>query len=270
MPTAEPTPEQIPERRACFLGVERSFLGKRWEERLGDPRTALALSQRLDLPEIVGRVLAARGVGLDEAERFLEPRLRDYLPDPSRLKDMDAAVQRLVAAVTGGEGIAVFGDYDVDGATSAALLVRFLRGAGNEPRVYVPDRLTEGYGPNAKALLQLKAEGAAVVVTVDCGILAFEPLEAAAAAGLDVIVLDHHGAEPDLPRARAVVNPNRLDEMPLAEDNDCSRSSRRQFPIQRSAVPFCQGLRSEMRTGFVPMALMNSTTAGLKNRVAVS
>ena len=212
------TAEQIPARRACFLGVERSFLGKRWEERLGDPRAALLLSQRLGLPEVVGRVLAARGVGPEEAERFLEPRLRDFLPDPSRLKDMDAAVERLAAAVMGGEGIAVFGDYDVDGATSAALLTRFLRAAGNAPRIYVPDRLKEGYGPNTKALLRLKAEGAAVVVTVDCGILAFEPLEAAAEAGLEVIVLDHHSAEPRLPRARAVVNPNRLDERPLAED----------------------------------------------------
>jgi len=212
------TAEQIPERRACFLGVERSFLGKRWEERLGDPRAALLLSQRLGLPEVVGRVLAARGVGPDQAERFLEPRLRDHLPDPSRLKDMDAAVERLAAAVMGGEGIAVFGDYDVDGATSAAVLARFLRAAGNPPRIYVPDRIEEGYGPNTKALLRLKAEGAAVVVTVDCGILAFEPLEAAAEAGLDVIVLDHHSAEPRLPRAHAVVNPNRLDEAPLAED----------------------------------------------------
>ena len=209
---------EIPERRACFLGVERSFLGKRWEERLGDPRAALLLSQRLGLPEVVGRVLAARGVGPEEAERFLEPRLRDFLPDPSRLKDMDAAVERLAAAVMGGEGIAVFGDYDVDGATSAALLTRFLRAAGNAPRIYVPDRLKEGYGPNTEALLRLKAEGAAVVVTVDCGILAFEPLEAAAEAGLDVVVLDHHSAEPHLPRACAVVNPNRLDEAPLAED----------------------------------------------------
>ena len=209
---------EIPEPRACFLGVERSFLGKRWEERLGDPRAALMLSQRLGLPEMVGRVLAARGVGPDQAERFLDPRLRDHLPDPSRLKDMDAAVERLAAAVMGGEGIAVFGDYDVDGATSAALLTRFLRAAGNAPRIYVPDRIAEGYGPNAEALLKLKAEGAAVVVTVDCGILAFEPLEAAAEAGLDMIVLDHHSAEPGLPRARAVVNPNRQDETPLAED----------------------------------------------------
>jgi len=209
---------EIPEPRNCFLGVERSFLGKRWEERLGDPRAALMLSQRFNLPEVVGRVLAARGVGPDEAERFLEPRLRDLLPDPARLKDMDSAVERLAAAVMGGEGIAVFGDYDVDGATSAAVLTRFLRAAGNAPRVYVPDRIEEGYGPNAPALLRLKSEGAAVVVTVDCGILAFAPLAAAAAAGLDVIVLDHHSAQKDLPRACAVVNPNREDEMKLAED----------------------------------------------------
>ena len=106
---------EAPERRNVFLGVERSILGKRWEERLGDPRAALMLSQRFDLPEVVGRVLTARGVGPEQAERFLEPRLRDHLPDPSRLKDMDVAVDRLAAAVMGGEGIAVFGDYDVDG-----------------------------------------------------------------------------------------------------------------------------------------------------------
>ena len=198
--------------RPCFLGVERSVAGKRWEERLSDPRRGLALAQRLALPEVVGRVLAGRGVGLDEAERFLNPSLRDALPDPSRLKDMDAAVDRLLRAIAGGEAIVVFGDYDVDGATSAALLVRFLRAVGAEPRIYVPDRLREGYGPNTAALLRLKEEGAGVVITVDCGITAYEPLEAAAEAGLDVIVLDHHTAEPVLPRACAVVNPNRLDE----------------------------------------------------------
>ena len=206
------------EPRACFLGVERSVAGKRWEERLTDPRLGLALAQRLDLPEVVGRVLAARGVGLDDAERFLAPTLRDALPDPSCLLDMDRAVERLVRAVSGGETIAVFGDYDVDGATSAALITRFLRAAGAEPLVYVPDRITEGYGPNAKALLGLRREGAAVALTVDCGVSAFEALEAAAEAGLDVIVLDHHAAEPRLPRAHAVVNPNRLDEPVRGDD----------------------------------------------------
>lgn len=195
-----------------FLGVERSLRGKRWRLRLADERAGLALAQRLEVPEIVGRVLAARGVGLDEAEGFLNPTLRSLLPDPSHLLDMDAAAERLARAVMGGEAVAVFGDYDVDGATSAALLQRFLTAVGAPARVYIPDRLREGYGPNAAALLALKAEGARLVVTVDCGTSAHGPLEEAAVAGLDVIVVDHHEAEARLPRAWAVVNPNRLDE----------------------------------------------------------
>ena len=129
--------------RASFLGVERSLGGKRWESRLADERLALTLAQRLDLPELVGRVLAARSVDLDGAASFLEPRLRDLLPDPSHLKDMDAAVARLTRALQAGESIAVFGDYDVDGATSSALLQRFLRAVGADLRIYMPDRLAE-------------------------------------------------------------------------------------------------------------------------------
>jgi len=200
------------EPRVGFLGVERSIGGKRWESRLTDERLALTLAQRLDLPELIGRVLAARSVDLDQARSFLDPRLRDLLPDPSHLKDMDAAVARLLRALQAGEAIAVFGDYDVDGATSSALLQRFLRAVGADLRVYIPDRLAEGYGPNAPALLRLKAEGIAVVVTVDCGIVAFEALQAAADGGLDVIVVDHHAAEARLPPAAAVINPNRLDD----------------------------------------------------------
>jgi single-stranded-DNA-specific exonuclease len=194
------------------LGVERSLLGRRWRDRAGDDRTGLAISQRLGLPEIVGRLLARRGIGPDEAERFLNPLLRDALPDPAHLKDMEPAVARLVAAVQRKETIAVFGDYDVDGATSAALLKRFFDAVGARTLIYVPDRQREGYGPNAPALLRLQQQGARVVVTVDCGITAHAPLEAAAAAGLDVIVVDHHIGEPALPRAVAVINPNRLDE----------------------------------------------------------
>lgn len=197
---------------AAFLGVERSLTGRRWLSRAGDERMALALSQRLGLPEIVGRVLAARGIGLDEAPSFLNPTLRDLLPDPSHLKDMDKAVERLVRAVTTGETIAVFGDYDVDGATSSALLKNLLDAVGAKCRVYIPDRVVEGYGPNAPALLRLQAEGAKVVVTVDCGTTAFDALAAAAEAGLDMIVVDHHVAEAALPPALAVINPNRLDE----------------------------------------------------------
>ncbi len=194
------------------LGVERSLTGRLWRERAGDERAGLAIAQRLSCPELIGRLLARRGVGPDTAERFLEPRLKDELPDPSHFLDMDKAVARLVEALERRETIAVFGDYDVDGATSAALLRRFFEAAGARVIVYVPDRQREGYGPNAAALIALKDQGAGVVVTVDCGITAFAPLAAAEAAGLDVIVVDHHVGEPTLPKARAVINPNRLDE----------------------------------------------------------
>lgn len=199
-------------RSAAFLGVEHSVRGKRWRDRLADERAALALSQQTGLPEIVGRVLVARGVAAEDVDGFLNPSLRSLLPDPSHLRDMDVAVERLVRAITNGETVAVFGDYDVDGATSSALLVRYFAALGRETPVYIPDRQSEGYGPNAPALRKLKQAGASVVVTVDCGTTAFDALSAAAEDGLDVIVLDHHVAEPRLPAAHAVVNPNRLDE----------------------------------------------------------
>jgi len=195
-----------------FLAVERSVCGRRWRLRAGDVPEGQAIAERLALPEIVGRLLAQRGIGRDHAPGFLAPRLRDQLPDPSHLRDMEAAAARLVHAVRAGETIAVFGDYDVDGATSAALLARFFAAVGGRTRIYVPDRLREGYGPNTPALLRLHAEGAGVVVIVDCGTNAHLPLAEAAAAGLEVIVVDHHVAEPLLPRAAAIVNPNRLDE----------------------------------------------------------
>jgi single-stranded-DNA-specific exonuclease len=195
-----------------FLGVERSACGRRWRAPAGDDNAAAAIAQQLGLPEIVGRLLAQRGIGFAEAPQFLAPRLREQLPDPAHLRDMAPAAERLTRAVRAGEKIAIFGDYDVDGATSAALLLRFFAAVGGHASVYVPDRLREGYGPNAPALLRLKMEGAAVVVTVDCGATAHEPLAAAAAAGLDIIVVDHHVTEPLLPRALAVIDPNRLDE----------------------------------------------------------
>ena len=195
-----------------FLAVERSICGRRWRLRAADDSEGQVIAARLALPEIVGRLLAQRGIDHDDAPGFLAPRLRDQLPDPSHLRDMEVAAARLVHAVREGETIAVFGDYDVDGATSTALLVRFFAAVGGRTRVYVPDRLREGYGPNTPALLRLHAEGARVVVTVDCGTNAHLPLAEVAAAGLEVIVVDHHGAEPLLPRAAASVNPNRLDE----------------------------------------------------------
>src|ERR1700761_3322538 len=161
-------------QRAAFLGVEHSLTGRRWAERLGDERMALAMAQRHGLPDAICRLLAAREVDLDSVPDFLEPTLRKFLPDPLHLKDMDAAIARLVRAVRESERIVVFGDYDVDGATSSALLLRFFRSIGGNIGVYIPDRRKEGYGPNSPALLKLKEEGASVVVTVDCGALLLE------------------------------------------------------------------------------------------------
>lgn len=196
----------------AFLGVARSVQGRRWRLRNTDDRLAMALAQQAGLPEILGRVLAGRGVGLEGLDDHLNPSLKRLLPDPSRFRDMDAAAERLADAIMRNETVAVFGDYDVDGATSTALLNRFFTSVGRELRVYIPDRLKEGYGPNAPALRRLAQEGVKIVVTVDCGTLAFAALEDAAAAGLEVIVADHHLAEPELPKAIAVINPNRLDE----------------------------------------------------------
>jgi single-stranded-DNA-specific exonuclease len=199
--------------QTAFLGVEQSASGRRWRLRgRVDDGVAAALSAQLTVPDILARLLTQRGVGLDAASRFLSPRLRDQLPDPAHLLDMDRAVERLVRAIRDGEKIVVYGDYDVDGATSAALLLRFLAAVGAEGGLYVPDRMREGYGPNAPALLKLKEEGVRLVVTVDCGTTAHDALAAAREAGLDLIVIDHHVAEPALPSAVAVVNPNRLDE----------------------------------------------------------
>jgi single-stranded-DNA-specific exonuclease len=196
----------------AFLSIETSFTGRRWVAREFDERITLALAQRFNIPEIIARSLNARGIGLDDADSFLDPKLRDLLPNPSCLKDMDKAAERFAAAIKSGEKIAVFGDYDVDGATSSALLLRFAQTLGAAIRLYIPDRLKEGYGPNAAALRKLAEEGVKLVVCVDCGTTAFEALKAAHDAGMNIIVLDHHASEPDLPPALAIVNPNRIDE----------------------------------------------------------
>ncbi|WP_135466951.1 single-stranded-DNA-specific exonuclease RecJ [Crenalkalicoccus roseus] len=192
------------------LGIARSLTGRRWIWRPGDERVGLAIAQRLDLPEIVGRLLAARGIGWEAAADFLEPTLRVLLPDPSVLRDMDAAAERLAEAVRRGETVAVFGDYDVDGACAGALMVRALRQLGCRVSHYVPDRLKEGYGPNPGAIRALCARGATLIVCVDCGTAAHEALEAARGRA-DVVVLDHHKSEGPVPAVAAVVNPNRLD-----------------------------------------------------------
>jgi single-stranded-DNA-specific exonuclease len=198
--------------------VERSISGRCWRWREHDAAEALAICQRIDLPEVVGRILAGRGVAVDGVPAFMAPRLRDALPDPSHLRDLDRAVERLADAVVAGEPVGLLGDYDVDGATSVALLARYLRAVEGEARIDVPDRLAEGYGPNPKALERLAAQGCRLIVTLDSGTTAFAALEVAAERGQEVIVVDHHAAEPRLPPALAVVNPNRADQVsPVGE-----------------------------------------------------
>lgn len=195
-----------------FLGVRRSALEQSWQLRPYVPRIAEAIADRLGVPAIVGQLIAARGIGVEEAASFYEPSLKEGLPDPSIILDMDKAVSRIARALQDGEKLAIFGDYDVDGATSSAVLYRTLTALGADVQIYIPDRMVEGYGPNAPALLGLRDQGVDLVITVDCGTLSFEPLKAAKDAGLDVIVVDHHKAETRLPEAVAVVNPNRLDD----------------------------------------------------------
>ena len=197
---------------AAMLGVERSLSGRRWRARLDDEDAALTLTRHKDIPDVLARILSARGVTADKVDTFLSPRVRDELPDPDCLKDMERAVGRLADAVEAGETIGIFGDYDVDGTTSTALLVRYLEAVGVRTETHIPDRRKEGYGPSIAALAALRGRGAGPVVTVDCGITAYEPLAQARKAGMDVVVLDHHAAEERLPAACAVVNPNRLDD----------------------------------------------------------
>ncbi|WP_428483998.1 single-stranded-DNA-specific exonuclease RecJ [Rhodopila sp.] len=192
------------------LGVTSSLSGRCWQWRSGEDRVAFGIAQRLELPEIVGRLLAGRGVGIEAAADFLQPTLRVLLPDPSCLIDMDVAADRLAQAALGSETVAVFGDYDVDGACSSALMVRFLRGLGCVVHHHVPDRILEGYGPNQPALAGLVARGAGLIVCVDCGTAAAMALSGVAGQA-EVIVLDHHKAEGLPPAILATVNPNRLD-----------------------------------------------------------
>jgi single-stranded-DNA-specific exonuclease len=194
------------------FSVTSSLTERSWHWRTAEDRLGFAISQRLGVPEIVGRVLAAREISLDDAADFLAPTLRALLPDPSLLTDMAVAASRLADAARRQECVAVFGDYDVDGACSAALLTLLLRNLGCTVLPYVPDRFAEGYGPNAAALEGLAARGATLVVCVDCGTSAHEAL-AALAGRADAIVLDHHKAEGQPPSILATVNPNRLDDI---------------------------------------------------------
>ncbi len=199
-----------------FLDVKRSATGLAWKHRLNERQemTALAIAQGHGVPDIVARVLAGRGVGAEDAERFLDPTIRDLLPNPETLTDMEKAAARIVAAILRRERVAIFGDYDVDGAASSALLKRFLVHYGVESEIYIPDRIFEGYGPNPDAMRELVARGARLIVAVDCGTNSAAAIAAAREAGADVVVLDHHQVGGALPEAAiAVVNPNREDDL---------------------------------------------------------
>jgi single-stranded-DNA-specific exonuclease len=198
---------------APFLNVTRSAKGQRWQARLTDQRAAEAMAQRHDLPELLCRVLAGRGVGIDEAEAFLNPTLRTLMPQPTAFRDMEKGAERLAHAIRLGEKIGIISDYDVDGVSSAALMLRFLRAVGSDAHVYLPDRLSEGYGPSSKAVRALADEGTRLLLTLDCGVLSHDPLAHAAELGLETVIVDHHQAGAELPAAHAVINPNRQDDL---------------------------------------------------------
>ena len=200
---------------AFFLGVERSLTGRPWRARLdaaGEAR-ALAIAQASGQSELMARVLAGRGVELDQAARYLQPTLRELMPDPFTLREMAAATARLEQAVLRRERVAIFGDYDVDGAASAALLCEYLEACGCRTSIHIPDRVVEGYGPNSEAMAAFARDGASLVVAVDCGAVSHEPIAAAKRLGLDAIVFDHHHAPENRPEALAVVDPNRQDDL---------------------------------------------------------
>jgi single-stranded-DNA-specific exonuclease len=202
-------------RERFFLGVTKSARGRAWRDRLdvrGEAR-ALAIAQRNGVPEMLARILAGRGIEASDVQLFLDPTVRQLMPDPETLTAMKEAASRLADAVQKGEAVAIFGDYDVDGATSSALLARYLRHCGLSPILHIPDRIFEGYGPNVDAVRALAARGATLLVTVDCGTTSAVPLAEAKKLGLDVVVIDHHQCDAQLPDVLALVNPNRPDDL---------------------------------------------------------
>jgi single-stranded-DNA-specific exonuclease len=198
-----------------FLGVEQSLTGRSWRERLDERGSARALSiaQRHGVDELLARVLAGRNVDVDQVDSFLDPTIKRLMPDPYTLTDMEAAATRIADAVIRGERIAIFGDYDVDGATASALLCRYLRHCGLDPIVHIPDRIFEGYGPNIEAVRSFAERGAKLLITVDCGVSSIEPLAEARKCGLETVVIDHHQGDEKIPEAVAVVDPNRADDL---------------------------------------------------------
>src|SRR3954466_7511788 len=211
-PAATVLPLETP---PAFLGVRLSLTDKVWRDRL-DARgaaKALAIVQRQQLPELLARVLAGRGVDIDAVPDFLDPTIRKLLPDPFTVTEMEAAAKRIADAAVKGEKVAIFGDYDVDGATSAALLAWHLRHCGLDPLIHIPDRIFEGYGPNVEAVRMLAEKGATLLITVDCGSTSLEPLAEARRLAMSVVVIDHHQSGDELPEVDALVNPNRREDL---------------------------------------------------------
>jgi len=203
----------MPDDKQYFLDVKKSARGQAWVPRLVQTRDALAISQRYGLSEIVGRILAGRGVGLDDVDVWLDPTLRALMPDPETVVDLVKGAGRIVKAIGDGEQIAVLGDYDVDGISSTSILVQFLQAAGANPLRHIPDRVKEGYGPSIFAVEKLHGQGARVLVTLDCGTASHVPLARAKELGLEVVVVDHHQVPEELPESFALINPNRNDDL---------------------------------------------------------
>jgi len=198
-----------------FLGVSNSITGQSWVDRLdmAAQRQALAISQQHEVSEIIARILAGRGIGVDETKSFLAPAIRDLMPDPSIMTDMDVFADRLAKAVKNNEKIALFGDYDVDGASSCALMLRFLQSFSINVNWHIPDRIFEGYGPNIPAIDKLIDDGAQLLILLDCGTTSIDPVAHAKERGCDVLILDHHLATDQMPNSLALVNPNRPDDI---------------------------------------------------------
>ena len=205
----------MPETPRPFLDIAQSVTGRAWVDRLdaAAARNATAIGQRTGIPDILARIMAARGVGIEDAQSYLEPSIRNLMPDPSTLTAMDDLAERLARAITDNESIGLFGDYDVDGACSCALMTRYLRHFGLEPQVHIPDRIFEGYGPNIAAMDKLTEAGASLIITLDCGTTSDGPIAHARGRGADVLVIDHHLSDHELPPATALVNPNRPDDI---------------------------------------------------------
>jgi single-stranded-DNA-specific exonuclease len=195
-----------------YFMEKKSVCGFVWQEKKLDQRLIDTIRQKFLLPEIISKIIANLQIPLEEIENFLDPKIKNTLPNPFDLLDMEKAVNHVIEAILKKKKITIFADYDVDGATSLAVLFRFFREIGVDAGIYVPDRILEGYGPNVEALRNLKKLGTDLVITVDCGTVAFEPLETAKSEGLDVIVIDHHIGVLKKPEAIAVINPNRIDE----------------------------------------------------------